>query len=105
MTPEQRAREIINLVDSVGVGRDCMTLWNCNLHTAIAQALREKDELIAEMKKALEHTQSIAHTDRAAMVLAKVKTSEPMFIIKAGDPLRQKVKEARAALKELESLE
>jgi hypothetical protein len=42
MTPEEKAREIVKLVDSVGVGREDMVLWVCNIQTAIAQALKEQ---------------------------------------------------------------
>jgi len=45
-TPEEIAREIIELCDSVGVGPECLTLYRCNLKTAITKAIAAERNMI-----------------------------------------------------------
>lgn len=53
MTDSERAAEIVKLCNEVGVGRDDITLHECNLRTAITAALDAKDARIAKLREAL----------------------------------------------------
>jgi len=53
-SPEQIAEDIIKLVDNVGVGDADLDLYKCNIKTATAQAIQEREaKLVSALKDVL----------------------------------------------------
>jgi hypothetical protein len=73
----EKAKAIVDLCDSVGVGTDCLVLYKCNIQTAVAQALAaERASLPVSVERELSSSCGCDGTFRCANCIALAELLE-----------------------------